>query len=60
MIHRRLVHTSNGPLGIAAGGGGGGGEVTHPQITTHYSVIPRHNDPRWDGKRVELRTLYSN
>ncbi|XP_019861011.1 PREDICTED: electron transfer flavoprotein-ubiquinone oxidoreductase, mitochondrial-like, partial [Amphimedon queenslandica] len=36
----RLIHSSHG---LRAGG------VTHPQITTHYSVVPRHNDPRWEG-----------
>uniref|UniRef100_A0A1X7UG11 Electron transfer flavoprotein-ubiquinone oxidoreductase n=1 Tax=Amphimedon queenslandica TaxID=400682 RepID=A0A1X7UG11_AMPQE len=36
----RLIHSSHG---LRARG------VTHPQITTHYSVVPRHNDPRWEG-----------
>lgn len=24
--------------------------VPHPKITTHYSIVSRDNDPRWDGE----------
>ena len=38
-LTRQLLHTS-----VAAG------SSTHPRITTHYSIVPRENDPRWEGK----------
>ena len=42
-LTRQLLHTS-----VAAG------SSTHPRITTHYSIVPRENDPRWEGKRVKI------
>ena len=42
-LTRRLLHTS-----VAAG------SSTHPRITTHYSVVPRENNPRWEGKGVKI------
>ena len=24
--------------------------AAHPRITTHPSIVPRENDPRWEGE----------
>ena len=42
-LARQLLHTSVAP-----------GSSTHPRITTHYSVVSRENDPRWEGKGLKI------
>lgn len=42
-LARQLLHTS-----VVAG------SSTYPRITTHYSVVPRENDSRWEGKRLKI------